>query len=361
MIKLTKGQSAVLVLTALPMAMVGVAGGVATYVNMRNVIGRDASALGLVAAGEGATLIAALVALAVTLMGQHTPAVVRLAMWLTPLVAAAAGVALAPNRNEAVIMGVTPLAMTAAGEGIAFVARRVVAYRTGVDIEQQRRSGLLLWHANRAVNGSKLGKKLSKAAVWRLSKQFASTDNDLSVQLGGIQRSRISEGADVNLARVLSGTVVSPSESPAELPAPPRPVAGSEDLSGLPVLPELPLMPTPPALPELAPVIEARPSLVKNAVSEQRQGLAPQPEPVIAETAAEAGGLPEWMQEALSEAETRVANDPSVKLLSVADVAALKGVATGTVRSWKHRGNLRVHDMVDGKPMFHPTDVAKLD
>lgn len=346
-VKLTWGQGAVLAIAATPMAGIGLGGGYATYVNMKNVIGRDASALGLVLAGEGATLIAALVALAVTLMGQHTPAVVRLAMWVTPLIASGAGVALAPNRNEAVIMGVTPLAMTAAGEGIAFVARRVVAYTTGVDIEQQRRSGLLLWHANRAVNGGKVGQKLSKAAVWRLSKAFASTDQALSVTLGGIQRDRISEGADVNLARVLSGSLESPSKSPAALPAAPSPVAGQEDLSGLPVLPEAPV----PARPELAPVLNPSLSLVKVSAP-----AAPQATP-----APENGGLPDWMTEALEDAEQIVANDRTVKLLSVAEVAELKKVAEATVRSWKARGKLRVHDMQDGRPMFHPLDVANLD
>lgn len=343
MIKLTKGQVAVLTLTAAPMAVVGISGGVATYVNMNNVLGREASAMGLVAAGEGATLIAALVALSVTLMGQHTPAVVRLAMWLTPLIAAATGVALAPNHNEAVVMGVTPLAMTAAGEGIAFVARRVVAFRTGVDVEQQRRSGLLLWHANRAVNGGKLGRKLSKAAVWRLSKSFASTDADLSDQLGGIQRVRIAEGADVNLSRVLSGSLESPSKSPAALPAAPTAPAGYEDLSGLPTLPERAPQP------ELAPVLNAE------AVSLVKVG------PAAPVNEAEDGGLPEWMRDAMDEAEARVIDDPSVKLMTVAEVAALKGVAEPTVRSWKARGKLRVHDMQDGRPMFHPADVAQLD
>lgn len=343
MIKLTKGQAAVLTLAAVPMAAVGLGGGYATFINMKNAIGRDASALGLVLAGEGATLIAALVALAVTLMGQHTPLVVRLAMWLTPLIASATGVALAPNHNEAVVMAVTPLAMTAAGEGIAFVARRVVAFRTGVDVEQQRRSGLLLWHANRAVNGGTIGRKLSKAAVWRLSKSFASTDADLSDQLGGIQRVRIAEGADVNLARVLSGSLESPSKSLAALPAAPAAPAGYEDLSGLPELPaEAPR-------PELAPVLNA------DAVSLVKVG------PAAGTADAEDGGLPGWMRDAFEEAEARVVEDPSVKLMTVAEVAELKGVAEPTVRSWKARGNLRVHDRVDGRPMFHPADVAKLD
>ena len=63
----------------------------------------------------------------------------------------------------------------------------------------------------------------------------------------------------------------------------------------------------------------------------------------------------------MADAKNRVLADPQIKLMSVAEVAALKGVAEGTVRSWKMRGKLRVHDMVEGRPMFHPEDVAGLD
>ena len=321
MIKLSKGQTTVLIVAASPMAAVGVAGAVATYVNMDNVLHRGASALGLVAAGEGATLICALVALAVTLMGQHTPATVRAGMWLVPLAASAVGVALAPSGAEAVVMAFTPLAMTAAGEGVAFVARRVVAYRTGVDIEQQRRSGLLLWHANRAANGSRVGRRLSKAAVWRLTRRFAETDSQLSVQLGEIQRYRIGEGADANLAAVLTRMSKAPAIAPVKVP-------------------------------ELPPVIPARhhsyiaPVLNPDALTEAHKDAAAYADaPLAAE---------------LAEIEQTVAADPAVKLLTVAEVAALKGVKAATVRSWKHRGKLP-HTMVDGTPMFSQLDVMNLD
>ena len=315
MIKLSKGQVTVLIVAATPMALVGVAGAIGTFVNMNNVLHRSWSALGLVAAGEGATLICALVALAVTLMGQHTPLTVRLGMWLVPLLASGAGVALAPNPTEAVVMGVTPLAMTAAGEGVAFVARRVVAYRTGVDIEQQRRSGLLLWHANRAANGRGLGKKVSEAAVWRLTKQFAATDQQLSVQLGEIQRYRIADGADANLATVLT----QPAQRPAVAPAAPAP-----------------------ALPP-APVTEAA------------------SKPLSAPEADDQDGLPGWMQDVLAEGEARVLADPKVKLLTSDDVAQQLNVKPGTVRSWVHRDKLRVHDRdAAGRALFHPDDVNRL-
>lgn len=321
--KMSKGQVAVLVATATPMAAVGAAGGVATYVNMDNVLHRSASALGLVAAGEGAVLICALVSLAVTLMGQHTPAPVRLGMWLVPLVASGTGVALAPTTAEAIVMGVTPLAMTAAGEGIALVARRVVAYRTGVDIEQQRRSGLLLWHANRAANGRGLGKKVSEAAVWRLTKQFAATDSQLSVQLGEIQRYRIGEGADSNLSAVLAGT--NGPVRPAVAPAAP-----------IPVLP---------------------PATAPKAVSE---AYSDSDEDIEDEGGAESY---EWIQNLLEDQAERDAATKAtlVKLLTGDEVAEKLNVKPGTVRTWIHRGRLRVHDRDEkGRALFHPDDVAKL-
>lgn len=321
--KLSKGQAVVLALAATPMAAVGVAGAVATYVNMNNVLHRSASALGLVAAGEGAVLIASLVALAVTLMGQHTPGVVRAAMWLVPLAASGVGMALAPSRSEAVVMGFTPMAMTAAGEGVAFVARRVVAYRTGTDIEQQRRSGLLLWHANRAANGKGLGRRISRMAVWRLTKGFAATDMQLSVQLGEIQRFRISQGADANLAAVLTNPENGAQASVSGVLAPPRaltPAKAEEVISG-PYTASVPI------------VVDANPI-----------------DAHFAEVA-----------EVLAGAEEAVNADPSVPLLTTSEVAKLKGVNPGTVRSWKHRGKLVPAAVVDGVPMYRQTDVMALD
>lgn len=319
MIKLSKGQAATLVAAALPMAAVGIAGAVATYVNMNHVLHRSASALGLVAAGEGAVLIASLVALAVTLMGQHTPATVRLGMWLIPMVASGTGIMLAPTTDEAVVMAVTPLAMTAAGEGVAFVARRVVAYRTGVDIEQQRRSGLLLWHANRAANGSGLGRWLSKAAVWRLTRKFAETDGQLSVQLGEIQRYRIGQGADENLAAVLTGgqavaleTAVRPSAALAPAPAP---ILNPE------VLPALTQAPAAPA---------------------DEDGW-------------------DFVKGVLSEAEAHVAANPQTGLITADEVAVRLNVKPGTVRSWVGRGKLSVADQDgSGRNLFRESDVDLL-
>lgn len=319
-LKLTWGQITVLGLAATPMTAVGIAGAVATYVNMSHSLHSGASAMGMVAAGEGAVLVAALVALAVTLMGQHTPVVARVAMWVLPIVASVAGVLLADSRDMRVAMAVTPLAMTAAGEGVAFVARRVVAYRTGVDLEQQRRSGLLLWHANRAANGGRLGKRISKAAVWRLTRKFAETDAQMSVQLGEVQRFRIGEGADINLARVLSGSPEKPAVAPAE---PVKAIA-------LPAAPEAPSAP-----------------------------VQPQEEAEDDDTHDDPAGY-EWIKSVINEGAANVKADTAVQLLTTAQVAEIKGVKTATVRSWVHRGKLSAYDTVGGKPLYHPADLVKV-
>lgn len=322
MVKLTKGQAAVLIAASLPMAAAGVAGGIASYFNFVDVLASKSNAVSLVLAGEGATVICALVALAVTLMGQHTPAPARAGLWLIPIAAAVAGVFIAPNLNTKIVMGLSPLAMTAAGEGITLVARRIVAYRTGVDIEQQRRSGLLLWHANRAANGTGLAKKRSELAVWRLTKQFAATDNQMSIQLGEVQRYRIGEGADTNLARVLSGETATkapalPSAAPAAVPAPELPAAPSQPVQ--------------------------QPSVASGFGPDDPDGYG-------------------FVKGVLAEAEEQVATDTQVQLLTVADVADMKGVAAGTVRSWVNRGKLPVHERdADGRSLFHPLAVADLD
>lgn len=332
--RLTKGQVAVLVITTLPMAGAGVAGAIASYFNFAGVLASKSNALSLVLAGEGVAGICAFVSLAVTLMGQHTPNVVRAGLWLIPLTASVAGVIIAPDTNTRVVMGLSPLAMTAAGEGIALVARRIVAFRTGVDIEQQRRSGLLLWHANRAANGGAIGKRISKAAVWRLTRAFAETDTQMSVQLGEVQRYRIGEGADANLAAVLSGAKSEPKTKTARTEIPQRPPV---TLSA----PERPQVSAAPAQAALTP--------------------AEAPVSVIEEAPATDDGY-DFIKGVLAEAEDRVVADSST-LLTGAQAAALANVSEGTIRSWASRGKsgkgkLRVADRdANGRSLFDPVDV----
>lgn len=319
MVKLTKGQVAVLVAASLPMAAAGIAGGIASYFNFVDVLASKSNAVSLVLAGEGATVICALVALAVTLMGQHTPAPARAGLWLIPLAASVAGVFVAPNLNTQIVMGLSPLAMTAAGEGVTLVARRIVAYRTGVDIEQQRRSGLLLWHANRAANGRGLAKKRSELAVWRLTKQFAATDTQMSVQLGEVQRYRIGEGADANLAAVLSGAG-NVAQQPRTAPA----------------------VPAAPERPAIAPQAATEPH------SDDEQDDDPQGHA--------------WIQKLLDERDDADdEQDPTDGLLTADDVARQLNVKPGTVRSWVHRKKLAVaYRDTDGRAYFDQVAVDAL-
>lgn len=202
--KLTRGQSAVLVLAALPMAAVGVAGAIGTYANATSVLHRSQTALGVVAAGEGATLVAALVMIGVTMLGQSAPSVVRAALWLLPTAAAVMGITIAPTVREAVVYGLTPLAMTASAEGISFLARRIVVHRTGVDAEAQRRNAetvqRLAYHRARAVNHpSERARKRSARAAWRLAKRVGVGDAELGARLVEVQRERLRDGADAAL------------------------------------------------------------------------------------------------------------------------------------------------------------------
>jgi hypothetical protein len=322
MVKLTTGRLVVLIAAAVPMSSVGIAGGVASYFNFVDLLDQESMAVSVVLAGEGTTFVAALVYLLLTLLGQHTPRTVRAALWLLPATGSVAGVALATSSATRVVMAVAPLAMTVAAEGVALVARRVVAFQTNVDLEQQRRSGLLLWHARRAESGGWLGRRLSKAAVWRLTRKFAETDGQISVQLSEVQRYRIAESADTYLAAALSRgdadkAAVRPSERRAELPGTPEPAA----------------------LPEAA---------------------TDAPEPDAQETAEDDGYA--FIKGVLEEAEEKVAKDPTVKLMTVADVARVKGVTDGTVRSWVSRGRLAVHDRDEnGRNLFHPVVVSSLD
>src|SRR5690606_41966951 len=66
-----------------------------------------------ISAGEGATLVAGLVMIVVTMLGQTAPTAIRAALWLLPAAASVMGLALAPTLAEAVVFALTPLAMTA--------------------------------------------------------------------------------------------------------------------------------------------------------------------------------------------------------------------------------------------------------
>ncbi|MFI0932930.1 conjugal transfer protein [Streptomyces sp. NPDC021019] len=202
---LTKGQVIILSAAALPMVAVGGLGGWGTYSNIVAEFDRAATAIGVVAAGEGVTLVLALVMVGVTMLGQAAPAPVRLGLWVTPIGAGLTGVAVADGYTEAVVYGMTPLAMSAAAEGLGFLARRIVVYTTGTDMEAQRHNAAtmqrLAYHQARAAkHPDKRVKKRSERASWRLARRVGHGDAQLGSSLVDVQREQLTRGAGAALA-----------------------------------------------------------------------------------------------------------------------------------------------------------------
>lgn len=234
--KLTGGQIAVLIATTIPMIAVGIGGAIGTYANAASVLHRKETALGVVAAGEGATLVAALVMIVVTMLGQSAPTVVRSALWLLPAAASVMGLAIAPTLTEAVVFALTPLALTASAEGISFLARRIVVHRTGIDIEAQRQNASTMrqiaYHRARAERHPwKWVRRRSTLKVWRLLGQAGDGDTQLGAGLIGVQRERLTAGADAALVDMLTGrpahpepAAAQPAVSPEPEPVEPEPV-----------------------------------------------------------------------------------------------------------------------------------------
>ncbi|SEP65068.1 hypothetical protein [Streptomyces radiopugnans] len=212
---LSREQKTVLSIAGALMLATGVVGGYGTYANIKAEFGRGATAAGMVAAGEGATLVLALVMVGVTLLGQAAPAPVRIGLWLAPVVASVVGLSVADDGTEAVIYGVSPMGMCVAAEGLGFLARRIVVYRTGTDAEAQRRNAeavqQLAYH--RAVaDGHPDDKVRGKAekAAWKLARKVGVGDLELGSRLVAVQRERLTGGADAALAGMFGTAVARP-------------------------------------------------------------------------------------------------------------------------------------------------------
>lgn len=230
--ELTKGQVVVLGAAAILMVAVGGFGGWGTYSNAVSEFHRQATAAGVVAAGEGLTLILGMVMLGRTMLSQASPAVVRAGMWLAPVSASCIGVTIASDAREAAVYAVTPLAMSGAAEGLSFIARSIVVYRTGVDAEALRRNAdaarQLAYH--RAVADGHPGQwkqKIARRRYWRLAKHVGVGDAELGAGLVDVQRVRVRDGADAALAGMYGQTVTAAVEEAAE---PSRPATATEVL-----------------------------------------------------------------------------------------------------------------------------------
>lgn len=223
--ELTWGQWLVLGAAAVAMAVVGGVGAWGTFTNAATEFHRQATAAGVVAAGEGLVLVLALIMLGRTMLGMASPAVVRGGMWLAPLSAACIGITIASDVREAAVYAVTPLAMSGAAEGLGFIARSIVIYRTGIDAEVQRRNADVARQLafNRAVAASHPDEGKQQAAVrryWRLARYVGVGDTELGAGLVDVQRVRVREGADAALASMYG--VAAPGNDTA---TPTRPVS----------------------------------------------------------------------------------------------------------------------------------------
>jgi hypothetical protein len=230
--ELTRGQVVVLGATAVAMVAVGGFGAWGTYTNAVSAFHRQATAAGVVAAGEGLTLILALIMIGRTMLGMASPAAVRGGMWLAPLSASCIGVAIAHNPREAAVYAVTPLAMSGAAEGLGLIARSVVVYRTGLDAEVMRRNAdvarQLAFH--RAVADGHPGawkRRLAVRRYWRLARYVGVGDAELGAGLVDVQRSRVRDGADAALASMYGATPPTPVD---QGPVQPRPATATETL-----------------------------------------------------------------------------------------------------------------------------------
>ncbi|WP_406273656.1 conjugal transfer protein [Streptomyces sp. NBC_00191] len=205
---LTKAQKVVLVAAFVPMLATGVAGGVGTFSNISRAYG-SGTALGAVAAGEGATAVLALVLLGLTMLGQSSPGIIRLGLWALPAAASVMAAMAADDPGRTVIYAVTPMGMCVSAEGMAFLARRIVVHQDGRDIEAEVKAAAvvraLAYHRARAANHPDARvKKASERKSWKLARKVGLGDSSLGVRLLDIQRERVTGGADAALAAMFT-------------------------------------------------------------------------------------------------------------------------------------------------------------
>lgn len=216
--ELTTPQRTVLGAAFVIMAAVGGVGGYGTFSNIGHAYGTG-TALGAVAAGEGATAVLGLVLLGLTMLGQSSPRVVRLGLWALPAAASVMAAMAGPDAGRTVIYAVTPMGMCVSAEGMAFLARRIVVHTDGHDAEAEARAAAvvrqLAYHRAVAANHpSDRVKKWSERKSWRLARRVGTGDHTLGTRLLDVQRERVTAGADAALA----GMFTTPTDPP-ELPS----------------------------------------------------------------------------------------------------------------------------------------------
>lgn len=228
---LTTGQAWVLGTAAATMTIVGGVGAWGTYTNAAAEFHRQATAAGVVAAGEGLTLILALIMLGRTMLGQSSPLVVRGGMWLAPVSASCIGLTIASDVREAAVYAVTPLAMSGAAEGLGFIARSVVVYRTGRDAEADRRNADTVQQLayQQALSTGHPDKDIQEAATrkaWKLIGRLGTGDQQLGEGLVDISRDKLKQGAGLALGQMLA----LPQHGARPVAPAPRPASATEAL-----------------------------------------------------------------------------------------------------------------------------------
>ncbi|MFF0484119.1 conjugal transfer protein [Streptomyces sp. NPDC004435] len=207
-------QRVVLGAAFVPMLATGGAGGYGTYTNIKAAYG-SGTAVGAVAAGEGATAVLAIVLLGLTLLGQSSPRVIRAGLWALPAAAAAMSATAATTPGEMVIYALTPMGMTASAEGAAFLARRIVVYRDGRDAEAEAHAANLVQALayQRAMSERHPDPKVRKKAElesWKLAKKVGAGDIVLGTRLVDAQREKVTDGAHAALSAMFGATTVAP-------------------------------------------------------------------------------------------------------------------------------------------------------
>jgi hypothetical protein len=277
---LTKAQAITLGVAGAAMIGVGALGARGTYGNLTTVF-PGSTALGAVAAGEGATLILALVYVGLTMLGQSAPTAVRLGLWALPAVAAAVGAVAAHGPTATVVYAVTPMAMCTAAEGAGLLARRIVVRTTGRDTEAQRRAAaavrrLAYERARAQHHPGKWTKRRAERRAWRLARHVGTDDFGLGEQLLNVQRVRLVAGADAALLAMF-GPAVTPDRDAVTAPVTPALPAGYEPATDEPETAE-------PVTPEPEPVTQASAPKLPAVTLADMAVVAAVPTPVTGET-----------------------------------------------------------------------------
>jgi hypothetical protein len=252
------------------MLATGIGGGWGTYSNISGAYG-SGTALGAVAAGEGATAVLALVLLGLTMLGQSSPPVIRLGLWALPAAASVMAAMAAEDPGRTVIYAITPMGMCVSAEGMAFLARRIVVHTDGRDAEAEAKAAAvvraLAYHRARAANHpDEKVQQRSERTSWKLARKVGLGDASLGARLLDVQRDRVTHGADAALADMFA-MPVTPAVTSAVTP---------------PVTPALPDAPERPALEGVIPGRDATDMQVTpDAAGDETEGVTPvTPEPV---------------------------------------------------------------------------------